>query len=253
MKNRIRIVLGVSLIFATFLFAFIILKPQAQDRNQQQDDPPTPIQLGVISEKQKRNSKLFETPPNQSRKNLIGNLKKSPLGFTVLYPGDENLGIDSRFLPPLTEFIKRSTCEADIVLIGSVLGKSSQITEDLKAVFTDYEISVNSVIFKKSNLEGNILPSITVTRLGGSILIDKSRIDYIVKSQKRFKVGMTYLLFLNYLPHSDSYKTVNRESVFSINGDKIRRYNDTAPPYKDNNEDINFFINVIRESANHCS
>jgi hypothetical protein len=168
-----------------------------------------------------------------------------------VYPGDENLGIDPRLLPPQTEFIKRTTCNADVILIGTVRSKSSQITENLKAVFTDYEVAVDSVIFSKPNL--NLPPSITVTRLGGSILINNSRIDFRAAYQKQFKIGHSYLLFLNYLPQSDSYKTVDRESAFSVNGNRVMRHSDKTPPYRDINEDINFFTNVIRGSANQCS
>jgi hypothetical protein len=230
------------------IFAF---RQEAQTSQQNQDDPPTPIQLGVMSEKQRRNSKLFEVPPNQGRKNLLSSLKKSPRGFTVLYPGDTNLGINPQYFPSQTEFLQKNTCQANIILIGTISEKSSQITADLKTIFTDYEVSIKSIISNKSNL--NIeSPVVTVTKIGGSILINNSKINYIVKSQKQLKVGMTYLLFLSYLPESNSFKPANSESVFAVTGNRIIRYNDTVPPYKNINEDINFVINVIRESTVTC-
>jgi hypothetical protein len=254
MKNnsrKIYVSIGVILSMMTLITVFAF-RQEAQTNQQEQDDPPTPIQLGVMSEKQKRHSKLFEVPPGQGKRTLLDSLKKSPRGYIKLSPGDPNLAIPFEQMPFQTDFLRRNTCQADLVLIGTVTEKSSQVTTDLKTIFTDYGLTVNSLLFNKINLNLQT-PTITVTRLGGSVVINNSKIDYIIKSQKRFKVGMTYLLFLSYLPDTNSFTTLNRESAFVATPNKIIRYNDTVPPYKNINDNSNFFINFVNESAKQCS
>lgn len=260
MNNRKKLYVSIGVILSLMILVTIFaFRQEAQTSNsnqanqQEQDDPPTPIQLGVMSEKQKRNSKLFEVNPSaRGKKNLLSTLKKAPRGFTYVYPGDPNLGIEQEKLPLQTEFLSRTTCQSDLILIGRVIGKSSQITSDYKSVFTDYGINVQTIIANKGNPSVQ-LSTITITQLGGSVLIDNRRIDFIVKPEKRFKVGMTYLFFLKYVTESDSFKPANSESAFVITPDRIIRYSDVTPPYKNINEGGNFIINLVRESFAKCS
>src|SRR5437868_769088 len=103
-------------------------KLQDKDKKQYQTEfaDATPIQLGVMTEKQEQHSKLYS---RYNTRNKIQDLLKLeddgiqirrslPLPFN--YPGQVHSDADE---------IKRITCAADTIVLGTVKKSASQITE----------------------------------------------------------------------------------------------------------------------------
>lgn len=212
MKDRKKIILTVSLIFATLLFALIVLKPKAQDRTQQEDDPPTPIQLGVMSEKQRRHSKLYRQP--RAKKDLIS--KGGNVNFVYNLPWGAEAPIPTTFLQLLNE----RKCNSDAIIIGEVISKASQLTETNTFVFTDYEIGVQDILFKKQSIP--IAPNtvITFTRRGGSVLLNNRIITVRDRLFIPLRVGRQYLLILKAVPETDSFMSLDSRSSFELNNNR---------------------------------
>jgi hypothetical protein len=195
------------------------MSPRAQRKV---DEEATPIQLGVMTEKQRQHSKLYKeynvglpTIPEQLDSGQPGVLiKKGPPLVGV--PGDP---VSISF----HDFLRDLACGADAVVIGRVKNKSSQLTEAKDFVFTDYEVTVDEVL--KDNTANHIAPKtdITITRPGGKIQLDGKTVQAIDASFPALKIGKRYLFFLNFVPTTAAYKAVSRKGSFELGGVKVSK------------------------------
>lgn len=248
MNNHQVTVIGVVLIAILVLFAITTFQQQAQDNTQQRaEDPPTPVQLGVISEKQKKNSKRYNRPNSDSLVNENRNV-----GVIIGRPFAKE-DSSNNFIPSQQTHFQKLACQADTIVIGKVKSKNSQLSEDNTSVFTDYQIEVNTILKTKLN---NILPNnlITVTRSGGRVKFNNHLIEVIDKSYKQLKIGGEYLIFLNYLNDSDSFAASSDEGTFEIQGNKFKRFKDDKNiQYQSVDEDLNNLNTYISEISSQCS
>lgn len=174
----------------------------------------TPIQVGVMTEKQRAHSKLFDSYktnrkldalplPNENDKDLEQGVYIEP-GTPVISPDAPALSFEN--------FLKDTACASDAVAIVDVKDKSSQLTENREFIFTDYTAVVQEV-FKDNTLSpirtGN---SITVTRPGGKVQINGQVINALDSSFKLLKKEKRYLLFLKYIPGLDVYQSIRKGS-----------------------------------------
>lgn len=263
MINRQLIIVCIVLFTAAILFAVTTFHQQAQDRqiqnkSQSQQDEATHIQEGLMTEKQRKHSRLYEKLISEEDKkaiknrNLITSAKKSSEGIDVIVVGEEKTITDNQLLPTQEEFLKQNNCKADTIVVGKITAKTSQLTEDLTSVFTDYDFVVSDIL--RDNLSLNIKPpeSILITRAGGKVEVDNRIIDYIIKSKKRLILEKKYLIFLNYLSESKSFKIVEPEGVFEISGNEFTRFSDNNSPYKITDKSSNNLINFVRNDLNQC-
>lgn len=200
------------------------LRGQDQKWNTNKKDNATVVQEGVMTERQKQHSKLYE---RSGRRNLR-NIRKS-LDIVIPPPFIEP---DNEKMPStIEEFLQQVTCNADSVIIGSVTGKTSQFTEDGSFVFTDYDIQVEEVV--KDNPSAPIQPggSIVITRPGGAIDFNGHIIKVTDKSFQPLKVKSNYLLFLQQIPPSGAYHAVNSESSFQLDQSRVHRLSTRQLPY----------------------
>lgn len=212
----------ISLLLLLMLVAIAWLIPPnaaqtpVQTSSDQQTDA-TPIQVGVMSEKQRVHSRLLEREdPYKSGRRLDDFVDGQASGKYIEPP----LEITSPDVPRLSfpDFIKNFMCEVDAVVIAVVTDRTSQLTEQKKFVFTDYTMFVDDVYKGHLDLAPNI--SVTVTRPGGKVSINGRIVTAIDSSYQLLESGKRYLLFLRYLPETGAYWSESK-GTFLIDDDGL--------------------------------
>lgn len=218
-----------------------------------QQEEATPIQVGVMTEKQRAHSKLFDSYktsrkldalplPNQNDKGLEQGVYIEP-GTPVTSPDAPALSFE--------DFLKETACASDAVAIVDVKDKSSQLTENREFIFTDYTAVVQQV-FKDNALSpvrtGN---TITVTRPGGKVQINGKVINALDSSFKLLQNEKRYLLFLKYIPGIDVYQSIRKGSFRLEDSKLISLTEEFLPGGSDNTRP--FTIDVRKALASGCS
>jgi len=213
----------VGLILATFLTVGIATSQHTNKPGQKitstKQEEATPIQLGVMSEKQKKRSKLFKGTHYE---------KGHKVTDLVAKKGDVQLSGPIREVPlydlPIGESLLKLGCNTDLVIMGSVKSKASHIIDTGTFLFTDYEITVEEVL-KNSDLapvqQGQ---GMTVPRLGGAINLNGHIVTAIDDGQSPLEKGERYLLFLKYAPLAETYRPFGHprfDDTFLIHGDEV--------------------------------
>ncbi|MGI8467683.1 MAG: hypothetical protein ACR2N3_04450 [Pyrinomonadaceae bacterium] len=223
------------------IFAF---RQEAQISQQYQDDPPTPVQPGVMTEKQKKHSRIF--PSARGNRKLIqqsGNVEEI---ITV----HSSSNFSGRTPPTRAGYFQRLACQSDSVVIARVIGKDSQLTENQDFVFTDYELEVGQVLKNNSNLDIQALKNITLTVLGGAVTIGNRHIKLTLTRKFPLHVAGEYLLFLKYVPDAESYRLISERGIFSVLNNQIITPEDPSIISPDSVESTTA---LIRGVANNCS
>jgi hypothetical protein len=196
-------------------------KLQDKDKKQYQAEftDATPIQLGVMTEKQEQHSKLYS---RYNTRNKIPDLLKLEdngidirrhLPTPVDYPGQVRSEADD---------IKRITCDADTIVLGTVKRSASQITEGQSFLFTDYVLLVQQVLKNNSRSLIQQEAEIIITRPGGAVLIGNKRVTAIDESIPLLQQGKQYLLFLRYLPETDSFESIETGESYEVNRNDLQ-------------------------------
>ena len=249
MKNKQKTIFAISLILAAMLFAFVTFKQQAQtsnsnQANQQDQEQPTEVQDGVKTKRQQEHGKRFNGYTATKLRDLIN------IASNI---GDGEITL--RIEPPMTliepnappfdpqRFLQEIGCDADAVIIGETKSKTSQITENDDFIFTDYDIEVNQVLKNNPRSPVNSGNSITVTRIGGKIKYRGRVITALDKSFRPFKKNNLYLLFLKYIPETDSYQAFSNGS-FHLENNKPKPLGGKSKVVGEM-EDISQFVNQV--------
>lgn len=196
---------------------------------------PTPVQVGVMTERQRVHSKLFETysagrkldVPLQERRP-----GKEPAEATeetiYLEPGITVTSPDAPVLS-FSDFVKDLSCQADAVVIAASKNGTSQLTENKEFLFTDYIVTVDEVF--KDNPSASIVPNndLTVTRPGGRVQIKSRIVNALDASFKPLVTGKRYLLFLRYIPETGSYRSLRKGSFLVEDNDLIALTEEAIP------------------------
>lgn len=171
----------------------------------------------MLTEKQKKHSKIFkgfgEVMPGKRLPEAAaeqgGELNLYMSVGHVIYPRDAKAD----------DYLREMTCRADAVLIGSVQSKSSHLIDEGTFVFTDYEVAVIEAL--KDNAAAPITAdtSITYTGPGGAVELDGKTIRAVDARHEPLQVGASYLLYLKYIPETDSYRAYGGREAY---GDAYR-------------------------------
>lgn len=248
MRNyRLTVLLLIALLTLTVITNLTAFKGHSQKPDAQDKDIPTPIQAGAMTEKQREHSKLY--PPSPRGKKMSDYPKGIEIVIGLPMPEEPT----SSRKPSSFEFIEKMACDADAVVLGVIGSKSSQLTETGDFIFTDYEMRVEEVL--KNNPGASIQSSdtITVTRPGGAVSLNGQIYRVKDKSFRNLQPGKTYLLFLDFIPTTGAYKSINSEGSFLIDENAVFRLTDEPSPYILENEKNGIaFINQVRAaSANY--
>jgi hypothetical protein len=208
----------------------------------------TPIQEGVLTEKQKEHSKLYKQNYHSRRR-----LRDYPNGIEKSYPPPWDGDLKGSAPKSTEELLKTSACAADAVVVGSVSSKSSQFTQDGYSIFTDYEMIVEEII--KDNASAHIQQNsnISITRHGGVVEFNRKIFRVSDQSFEPFEIGGKYLLFLKFVPATGAYQALNSESSFGLKQNKVKKLPKYLTPYPFNYEnDAVAFAARVRAAASNC-
>lgn len=218
---------GSFLIIALLMVAVVtatatVLRLQEQGKSKPVDpNAPTPVQEGVMTEKQKRHGKLF--PYHGRRLRDLAEAQGGDIEVVTYADVIRTVNPDAPKIPPL----QFAMCNADAIFVGSFKSKSSQLTADESFIFTDYEMAVEEVIKNNPAAPVQAGGSVTVTREGGEIQLNGRTIRAKRNDFEAAEVGKHYLLFLRFLPETTSYLAYANGS-FQIDGDKITSLGGTS-------------------------
>jgi len=192
----------------------------------------TIVQSGVLSNTQRKHRKLYDgmfetgTPFNE-----MGASAKAQ-GHLIV---GRTISTLRQVLEPQTAeaFVKKLAEKSDAIVIGRVNQKTSQLTENNKFVFTDYEVDVWDVIKSTTDLRAGT--TITVTCLGGRVLLEGILVTALHDQFPPWEVnGSDILLFLRAVADAGCYQTTTSQSVFEMSGGNIRVIGDAIPGVLDN-------------------
>ena len=201
------------LIFCLLGFGLALMVISSGTADVHQEDA-TPIQVGVMTEKQRAHSKLFDSDKTNRKLDALPlpseNDKALERGVYI-EPGTPIISSDAPVLS-FEGFLRDTACASDAVAVVDVKDKSSQLTENREFIFTDYTVVVQEVF--KDNALSSIRTgsSITVTRPGGKVQINGQVINALDSSFKPLKKEKRYLLFLKYVPGIDVYQSIRKGS-----------------------------------------
>jgi hypothetical protein len=194
-----------SILVVCLASGFVSLHSQ-QQRDYWRHEVPTPVVDGVLTDRQKEHSKLYETYENG--KNIRDEL--------IQKGGLERFRIVCGAFLTLPDLVTELAEKADAIVIATFVSKSSQITSGGTYIFTDYDLRIEQVLkdVNRDPLRPDAI--ITVTRPGGKVLLFGKLASITDFDYKPLTAGRRYLLFLRYLPSTAAYEAVSHASSFDI-------------------------------------
>jgi len=184
----------------------------------------TPVQVGILTRKQRSHSKLY----NGYGKHLAG---ESISEWIATYRGQRIVlqrNVYGRMFFPSEQpdvpedYFARFAEESDAIVRGRAIGKTSQITEDDSFLFTDYDVVVSEVFKNNSIAPINTGRTITVSYVGGKIVVDGVIIKAGGNAVALLPINaQDILLFLKFVPETEGYQLANN-GAFELNGTSAR-------------------------------
>lgn len=251
MNNRKKLYISIGVILSVMtLVTIFAFRQEAQTNNsnqvnqQEQDDPPTPIQLGVMSEKQRKHSRVF---PSSGRNRKMtrgqGDVEIISTAHTVST-------FSGKMPPPKSDYFRFYGCQADLIVIAGITNKNSQLTENSDWVFTDYELNVFQILKNNTNLASESLKNITLTAIGGAVAAEGRRISLKVNRAIPLRVNREYILFLKYNPILEAFELIGQiGSIYGVSGGKVFFPGNI---YGGNPDSVEATADLIRGVTNNC-
>lgn len=224
------------------------LRNESQEKKASGDaDGPTPITLGVMTERQRQHSRLYENRVSGKRK-----LQESrgPVELVIQPPWVEDP--NEKSAQSLEEFFQNAACNADAVVLGVIRNKTSQLTEEGSFVFTDYEMEVDEVLKNNEKAPIQLNSLLAITRPGGAVILNGKTIRVTDRSYKLPQIGHRYLLFVRFVPATATYQPLDSESSFELAENKIKRLSERQLSYKFNCEDAASFVALASTVLAKC-
>lgn len=238
------VLLFVLLAIATVWAA--ILKP---DPKPQSPEQPTVVTEGGLTEAQKKHSRLFRTDGRRKRLSIL------PDGVTIYIPAEQPdlpTQDDVKNTKMQRTRFQSMVCDADLIIMGVPMRRTTQITEAGDYIFTDYEVIAGDIIRDTFTTvhSGSI---VTVTRPGGSVILNGKRYQVLDRSFSRLEEGKTYLLFLKFYADGSTYQPASKYGTFLVDGTRLNPgANGTTPYWLEGMEDSALFISNLRSVGSAC-
>lgn len=183
------------------------------------EDPPTLIDSTTMGEKQRKHRRLFgDYKRDRNIRELAATLTEDvelrvgvPMGGSV--PGMPKTTLQS--------FLNDVSCAADAIVVGTVLNKESQITEDGTFIFTDYEMRISKIVKDNSTAPIEHHGKILLTYPGGAIRINDRVIRAEDSSFHLLRLNEEYLLFLKFIPETGAYQVFERKANFHVTEGRV--------------------------------
>jgi hypothetical protein len=191
----------------------------------------TPIREGTMSAKQREHRRLYSDygsrkklkdlqPSNNSNIIEVRSSTSIPLKIGTEEDMTAPIGIN----PTLFNLAQ----EADLIIVGTINSKQSQITENEDFLFTDHEVQVNEILYNEANSPVQENGIVTITKPGGTVELDGKIIRGIDVEFKPLEIGERYLFFLRFIPSTASYQAY-RTGTFLLKGDKVFKLTKKRP------------------------
>jgi hypothetical protein len=226
----------------------IVLSAGSQERSSEPQDrleiEASTIQAGVMTEKQGQHSKLYNQYDSERKIQDLLNLEdddihiRRSLPFRFGSPDQTRSDVDE---------IKRITCAADAIVVATVKHSASQITASQSFVFTDYGLLVQEVLRNNTPEVIHQESEISVTRPGGAVLVDGRRITAIDESFLPLRRGNQYLLFLRYLPETESFASIETGESYELSATGLQLLKGPSGQSKDLVAAKNNAISLVNE------
>lgn len=189
---------------------------QVQTLSGQKTDA-TPIQVGVMSEKQRVHSRLIESGDQYKAGRRLDDFVDGQPSGAYIEPPLEITSPDALRLS-FPDFINNLMCEADAVVSAVVRDRTSQLTDQKRFVFTDYTMLVKEIYKGHLDIAPNV--GITVTRPGGKVSINGRIVTAVDSSYQLLESDQRYLLFLRYIPETGAYRSQSK-GTFLIDSESV--------------------------------
>ena len=245
------LVVGVSLIVAGGAGASRLSQKDIQ-RQQYQAElvGATPVQLGTLSERQRIHSKLYEDF-SQHQGAMISERVAPYQNQGIVYGIYINVNTPrlSAEIEPADNYFAALSNQSDVVIRGEVTNRNSQITEDGKFLFTDYDIRIEEVLKSDANTLLGPGKTITVTFPGGKVLIG----DVVAKMggdgiPSLLEITNHVVIFAAAVPTTGAYKLARYDGSFEINGASVKALAGSVPAsYLENSKS---FLKTVRAVSN---
>jgi hypothetical protein len=126
----------------------------------------------------------------------------------------------------------RAVMNSDLIVIGVPVQSRSLFIEDHSFLFTEYSVKVEKVLAPEHS---NVLPGdmIIVSRPGGEMVIDNVPIGAIDPAYTEFLLNQRYVLMLEYIPGTSTYRAHASRTYAVRNGRVFSTSNlekTTTPP-----------------------
>lgn len=186
----------------------------------------TPVQLGVLSEKERIHSKLYIHYQNMRGGSTISGLVAEAKSYNSRIAKTTALvGLTEALTEPETpdKFFGELAQASDAVILGKVTKKVSQITENDAFVFTDYDVAVTEVLKNNATTPIDAGATITVTRPGGIVLLDGMIVEAEDMAFQPLSINdHDVILFLRFVPETGAYKATRHNGSFELDGSILR-------------------------------
>ncbi|HYV07307.1 MAG TPA: hypothetical protein VFB82_22115 [Blastocatellia bacterium] len=137
--------------------------------------------------------------------------------------------------------------QSDAIVRGRAIHKTSQITEDDSFLFTDYDVIVSEVFKNNATAPIDTGKIITVTYVGGKIVVDNVIIKAGGNGVALLPVdARDVLLFLKFVPLTEGYQLANN-GAFELSGTSARPLGGYFHFDSAFFEDERFFLKTIKE------
>lgn len=184
MQNRKTVILTVSLISATMLFAVATFKTQAQDKTQQmQEKDLFPVvdyaNQESVDEKRKKKSEKYN---------------KSALSFPTNIFQDSETGSYEHWSEGLTALpVEKS----EVVVLGKVVSAKAYLSNDKGSVYSEFKIEIETIFKNSSQQELEDDKYLRAERLGGIVRYPTGyKFWFHVLGQEMPGIDRRYVFFL---------------------------------------------------------
>lgn len=213
------------------------------------------MQMTSLSQQRWSQRKIEKTPRQKEHGKFFRHGGKSLLELADERTGDVTVVVDSPLTvqsvassstEPLDKSFEKAFCNADAVVVGLLKSEAGQFNENNTFVFTEYDLDVEQIIKENSKKSVQIGTNIIVARDGGRVTIDGRSFRAVLADFQQFEVGDRLLLFLRYVPSTDSYLAY-ADGSFKLQQNSVLPYGGLAR--KEINSDPLTFLNSISQMA----
>jgi hypothetical protein len=253
MHKRQAAVIITIIVAAISLFTITSFRQEAQS-NKPQEDEATIIQKGEVTDEEREYSKEYKklysyrkgrklSEVGESSKNA-GNTKE----IRVIIGVPDTVTVGDEQVPTISNFLKNLSCEADVIVIGSIKKATAHLTDDETFVYTKYEFSVQEVLKNNPIANIEINSNIQITRPGGLIKLNNQIIRAEDLSYETLQKNKEYLLFLRFVPSVKGYVVSSPKGDFILDNKSFKKLTKLESPEELANKNSQSLVNDIHNS-----